>query len=131
MENITSTSTIFKVEETPNKALTEGIRDIHLGKGNKHKVEEIQSAFQRAEDRRLLRLSSLFGGHAALKTQLEYDALAGSTRLPGLPSSLLGLQVLMGLNDTLESDERFGNESPEMPYPSGLLHSYVERHFGI
>ncbi|KAF8820462.1 proteasome maturation factor ump1 protein [Cardiosporidium cionae] len=131
MENFTSPSTIFKVEEIPNQALSEGIRDIHLGKGNKHPVEEIQLGFQRAEDRRLLRLSSLFGGHAALKIQMENTALAGSTRLPGLPSSLLGLQIHMGMNDTLESAEILGSESPEMPYPRGSLHSYVERQFGI
>merc|ERR1711966_390570 len=70
-----------------------------------HPVQGIDSKMQtRKFDGKLQEMTALYGGHMAMRTQLETAILSRRQRLPGLKSNFVGLSTLHNM------DEDFGFE---------------------
>ncbi|CDJ68332.1 hypothetical protein, conserved [Eimeria necatrix] len=85
-----------------------------------------------AEQQELQRVAAAFGSYAALRLKTERELCATAQRLPGLPSSLWGLQTLMGLDISISPQDYLGREKPELEGgPLLTLHDRIERAMGI
>ncbi len=60
------------------------------------------------EDFKLRMLALTYGIHAPLRHKMDRTMLAQSQRLPGLRSSLIGLQTVMGLDEKIEFEDYLG-----------------------
>ncbi|KAF4676961.1 hypothetical protein FOL47_004203, partial [Perkinsus chesapeaki] len=87
--------------------------------GMRHPVEEMQKkSLINSETRTLESASVMFGMNMPSRMLMERNLLSTFQRLPGAgPSSLLGLETVMGLNDTIEAADymnpklKFGEKS--------------------
>ena len=98
-----------------------------------HPLELQQKRYLHAlEEQELRRAAASFGVHAALRLKTEREMCATTQRLPGLSSSLWGLQVVMGLDDQILAEDYLGREKPEVEGgPMLTVHERIERAMGI
>ncbi|KAL8425948.1 hypothetical protein Efla_000925 [Eimeria flavescens] len=98
-----------------------------------HPLEIQQKQYlQEVERQQLERASAAFGAHAALRLKTERELCATSQRLPGLPSSLWGLQVVMGLDDQIMAEDYLNRDKPEQEGgPLLTVHDRIERAMGV
>uniref|UniRef100_A0A0G4I9P7 Proteasome maturation factor UMP1 n=1 Tax=Chromera velia CCMP2878 TaxID=1169474 RepID=A0A0G4I9P7_9ALVE len=116
----------------PNEALREGFPPRDLGAGEKHPVEKVQlDRLRNEEDFKLKMLSAVYGTHAPIRHKMECGMLAQCGRLPGLPSSLVGLQTRLGLDEKIDFEDVLGVEKPEDPTRGRTYHEVLEKHFGV
>lgn len=76
-------------------------------------------------------LSAIQGYHAAVKSRMEHDLVSKAQRHPGIPSSNLGLDLLMGLDDTIEVSDVLGTEKPTNPLGKKTVNDALESIFNI
>lgn len=98
-----------------------------------HPLELQQKQYlHEVERQQLERLTAAFGAHAALRLKTEREMCAMTQRLPGLPSSLWGLQTVMGLDDQIMTEDYLGRDKPEEEGgPMLTVHEGIERAMGI
>lgn len=98
-----------------------------------HPLELQQKQYlHEVERQQLERLTAAFGTHAALRMKTEREMCAMTQRLPGLPSSLWGLQTVMGMDDQIMTEEYLGRDKPEEDGgPMLTAHDGIERAMGI
>lgn len=98
-----------------------------------HPLELQQKRYlHEVERQQLERVIAAFGTHAALRLKTEREMCSMTQRLPGLPSSLWGLQVVMGLDDQIMTDDYLSRDKPEEEGgPMLILHERIERAMGI
>ncbi|GBE59018.1 proteasome maturation factor ump1 [Babesia ovata] len=77
------------------------------------------------------RLQKTLGYQAALKNSIELNTCSKSTRLPGMKSSMLSVEILMDKLDSLESYEYLNVEKPRHEFGIGGLHSLLETKFNV
>ncbi|XP_031569903.1 proteasome maturation protein-like [Actinia tenebrosa] len=82
---------------------------------------------QQALDMRMLRNTQ--GLHAPLKLQMEYAVASKIQRLPGLPSSMIALDTLLGTDETIGFEDVLG--APGDAEVAGDIHSMMERKLGL
>ncbi|OEH76628.1 uncharacterized protein LOC34618896 [Cyclospora cayetanensis] len=84
------------------------------------------------ERQQLERVTAAFGAHAALRLKTEREMCATTQRLPGLSSSLWGLQTVMALDDQIITEDYLGRDKPETEGgPMLTVHDSIERAMGI
>lgn len=93
----------------PNQSLLHGgLNDCFLGRGTVHPVERLQQQHLRRQEEALMRRSAIaYGLHAPFNMTMQRELICQSRRLPGLKSSFLGLEVLMGNDSSLDISEVF------------------------
>lgn len=98
-----------------------------------HPLELQQKRYLHEVERQQLdRVTAAFGSHAALRLKTEREMCAMTQRLPGLPSSLWGLQMAMGLDDQIMPEDYLGRDKPEEEGgPMLTVHDRIERAMGI
>lgn len=96
----------------------------------KHPVEVIQEAGRTEASTKAAMLRDLYGAAFPARMQIEQQILGKFGRLPGVPSSCLGLESLTGSLDQFgfESYLGFAGES-EVPGPD--MHSQMEARAGM
>ncbi|EAN32654.1 Proteasome maturation factor UMP1 family protein [Theileria parva strain Muguga] len=77
------------------------------------------------------RIAKCFGSQQALKNSIERNMCSKSTRLPGITSSMLSLEILMDKLDTLESYDYMNTEKPTNDFGLGGIHSHIEDKLNI
>lgn len=97
----------------------------------RHPVEVIQeNTGSRGASTKLQMLRDLYGVAFPAKMQIEQQILGKFQRLPGLPSSKLGLEALTGALDEFGFESYLGlPEDSEVAPPD--LHSQMEVHLGL
>lgn len=81
---------------------------------HRHPLEVQQSEHLRLREQlEFRRAASLYGLHAPLRLKMERELTAMTQRLPGLPSSLLGLQTLMRLDEEISVEDYLNVDGPE------------------
>ncbi|PHJ20583.1 proteasome maturation factor ump1 protein, partial [Cystoisospora suis] len=81
---------------------------------SRHPLELQQSNYLRSRERmEFRRAASLYGLHAPLRLKMERELTAMTQRLPGLPSSLWGLQTLMRLDEEISVEDYLNVDHPE------------------
>lgn len=97
-------------------------------------VQKIQKVFlANAEKERMMRANAMFGFHAPLRMMMEREALVEHRRLPGLKSNFVGLSESMGLDDTIDFADIYGQQEDCPILHSGVadLHSMMEERLGM
>jgi proteasome maturation protein len=111
---------------TPHDSIRQGLASLKEDVGTKHPVEVVQTSFkQHAESSRLNMLRDLYGVATPARQQIERSILDRFERLPGLPSSKLGLESLTGSLDDFTFDSFLGlpQDSEDVGAP---LHAQME-----
>ncbi|CBZ49865.1 conserved hypothetical protein [Neospora caninum Liverpool] len=102
-----------------------------------HPLETQQSVHLRERERtEFQHAARLYGLHAPLRLKMERELCAMSQRLPGLPSSLWGVQTLMRLDEEVAAEDFLNREKPDEDELAGFgpglgLHEKIERRMGI
>merc|ERR1719285_232546 len=96
-----------------------------------HPVEKIQQNWLRTqlETKHYLQ-ANVYGSHFPIALRTEIETLARFQRLPGLPSSRVGLECLMGRDETIDFEDYLGlpQDSEHEPIDQRLL---LERQHGV
>merc|ERR1712183_102369 len=83
----------------------------------RHPVERLLlDHTRRSEQQEMMSKALVYGQHAPLRAKMEREILAQFQRLPGLPSSLVGLETVMDMDDEIEFEDLFNLEA-EAPMP--------------
>ena len=101
------------------------------GTAHAHPVEAIQKDWLRTQlETKHFLMSSVYGAHLPMAIRMEMETLAKVQRLPGLPSSRVGLECLMGRDETIEFEDFLGlpQDSEHEPIDQRLL---LERQHGV
>merc|ERR1719313_2493648 len=87
------------------------------GIGARHPVERIQlSHFRRGEEQGMLMSGKVHGMHAPLRMKMERETFAQFQRMPGLQSSMVGLECVLDMEDTIEFED-YLNMEEHAPMP--------------
>ncbi|KAK2196630.1 Proteasome maturation factor Ump1 [Babesia duncani] len=78
-----------------------------------------------------LRLRRAFGLQEVFKSQTECNMCSKSTRLPGIKSSCLSLEILMDRLDTISPIEYMNTVKPTNEFGVGGIHGLMENKFNI
>lgn len=125
------------VSERPNQSLHKEQCMAPIGNIGKpsHPVQKIQ--LQSTRDRLKMedKLDSItIGSHVPLRNKIERTILAQYQRLPGLQSSLVGLEAHLDLDETIEFED-FLNRKDLCPVPelgfNHTMHEVMERKLGM
>lgn len=115
------------VQREPHDALRLGLASLKEDASVKHPVEAIQREFTgrtAATQQQMLR--DLYGTAAPARSAIEAQILGRVGRLPGLPSSRLGLEALTGELDEFRFESYLG--MPEWSEDAPIdMHSAMER----
>lgn len=76
-------------------------------------------------------LSAIQGYHSATKSRMEQDLVSKVQRHPGIPSSHLGLDLLMDIDDKIEVNDILGTERPTNPLGKKTVNDALESIFNI
>merc|ERR1719183_1567317 len=101
----------------PNdKLFTQGMADTgpkgRTATTGRHPVEKLLLDHNRhSMEQEMMTKSVVHGLHAPFKAKMEREILSQFQRLPGLPSSLVGLETLMDMDDDIEFEDIFNLEA--------------------
>mmetsp|Transcript_48117 Transcript_48117/g.112508 ORF Transcript_48117/g.112508 Transcript_48117/m.112508 type:complete len:146 (-) Transcript_48117:111-548(-) len=135
------TPSIPHVGERPNQKLSmQGMADAGpatcLGVQPRHPVEKLLlDGPRREEQQEMITKSLVYGQHAPLRAKMERELLSSVQRLPGLPSSLVGLETLLDKDDEIDFEDVFNLEenapNSRMMGPNFGLHDVMERRLNM
>ena len=75
--------------------------------------------------------SAVLGMHSAFKTRMQQNIVSRVQRHPGIPSSHLGMDLLSGVDDTIEVSDIYGVERPTNPLGRRTVNDALEAMFNI
>eukprot|EP00437_Effrenium_voratum_P019829 CAMPEP_0181460446 /NCGR_PEP_ID=MMETSP1110-20121109/33344_1 /TAXON_ID=174948 /ORGANISM="Symbiodinium sp., Strain CCMP421" /LENGTH=156 /DNA_ID=CAMNT_0023584995 /DNA_START=8 /DNA_END=476 /DNA_ORIENTATION=- len=128
------------VEMPDKRVLFQGLADTgpstRSGEAARHPVERLLIDHSRREQQEEMRNKALvFGQHAPLKAKMERELLSQFQRLPGLPSSLVGLETVMDMDDTIEFEDIMNLEAnsalSRFTGPNRGLHDIMEQRLNM
>ncbi|GIX60701.1 proteasome maturation factor ump1 protein [Babesia caballi] len=109
-----------------------GVRTAFGDMNAAHPMEDIDyKDVLKQEMAKAQRLQKALGYQATLKNSIELNTCANSTRLPGIKSSMLSVEILMDKLDSLEPYEYMNVEKPRHDFGVGGVHSLLEDKFNI
>ena len=114
----------------PPDTLRDGLVTLKDGARAAHPVEVIQNSQKAGEAARMEMLQNVYGSALPARMQIERQLLERVGRLPGIPSSKLGLQSLTGTLDDF-SFEAYLNlpDASEAAPPD--MHAAMEKKLGM
>merc|ERR1719188_399969 len=107
-----------------------------VGVQPRHPVERlVLDGGRRAEREEMMAKSLVFGQHAPIRAKMERNLLAQFQRLPGLQSSLVGLETVMDMDETIEFEDIFNLEdtapAPKIMGANRGLHDVMEQRLNM
>lgn len=84
---------------------------------------------ERELDSKLTMLGQVYGAHVPMRKRMEAQIVSRAGRLPGLPSSNLGLEVLMNTHEDIEFDDFLGE--PAHAAEAIDVHLAMEKRLGM
>ncbi|KAL7066045.1 hypothetical protein ACR3K2_35180 [Cryptosporidium serpentis] len=116
----------------PNNSLINGFVPIDLGTNQESLPQKVQEkGFVKQQEMKLQMNSIVYGYHSSLRARMEQDIVSKTQRHPGLPSSHLSLDLVMGCDDSLDICDYLNIESPLDPLGKMSINSALEARFGI
>merc|ERR1712050_168756 len=92
-------------------------------------------AGRRSEQQEMMGKCLVFGQHAPIRAKMERNILAQFQRLPGLQSSLVGLETVLDLDETIEFEDVFNMEDTapmsKTTGPNRGLHEVMEQRLNM
>merc|ERR1712187_860160 len=90
---------------------------------------------KRSEQQEMMAKALVYGLHAPIRAKMERELLSQFQRLPGLKSSLVGLETVMDLDETIEFEDVFNleenNPAPRTTGPNRSLHDVMEQRLNM
>jgi proteasome maturation protein len=106
-------------------ALSGGLRSVRHEVAAAHPAETVQKHWQGTQDQLQAALQSLaFGSHMPMRHAMERAIVGQHARMPVLPSSRVGLDILAGRDETLEVEDYLAD--PELAAVRLDPHSAME-----
>ena len=105
--------------------------DVAYSSAHAHPVEAIQQNWLRTQlETKHFLLASVYGAALPMALRTEIETLAKVQRLPGLPSSRVGLECLLGRDETLDFEDFLGlpQDSEHEPVDQRFL---LEQKYGL
>ncbi len=97
-----------------------------------HPVEEIQRKARGNEVKTKQQLQALaYGAAMPMRSQMQQEILSQFHRLPGLPSSHLGLSVLTGRDENFDVEDFMGRPEDSPYMPEHTAHEIMEKRLGL
>ncbi|KAK9173535.1 Proteasome maturation factor UMP1 family protein [Cryptosporidium meleagridis] len=119
-------------EKFPNDSLLNGFAPRDLGTKPKCLPQQVQeTGFIRTLENELNMLSAIQGYHSAVKSRMEQDLVSKVQRHPGIPSSYLSLDLIMGMDEKVEVSDILGTEKPINPLGKKTINDALESIFNI
>lgn len=84
---------------------------------------------QRELDSKLNMLGSVYGAHVPMRKRMDMRIVSAVQRLPGLPSSNLGLEILLNKHEDLEFDDFLAD--PAFAADQIDVHMAMEKRLGL
>merc|ERR1719197_402785 len=115
----------------PQEFLRTGLPNFRAGVEAAHPLEAVAVNHEReSKENKLKMLQNVYGSAFPLKQQIEEAIVGSSGRLPGLPSSRLGLDALTGRLDRFTEADYLADpaESELTPPP---MHAVMEQRLGL
>ena len=75
--------------------------------------------------------SAIYGYHSAVRGRMEQAIVSRTQRHPGIPSSHIGLDLIMDLDDKVDFRDVLGLEKPENPLGKMTINDSLESIFRI
>eukprot|EP00434_Breviolum_minutum_P023769 symbB.v1.2.020968.t1/scaffold1791.1/size101237/8 len=128
-------------EEMPDKRMMkQGLADMgpakHSGEAQRHPVERLLTDHSRREQQQeMMNKALVYGQHAPIRAKMERELLSQFQRLPGLPSSLVGLETVLDMDDTIEFEDIMNLEAnsamSRFTGPNRGLHDIMEQRLNM
>merc|ERR1712039_951519 len=101
----------------------------------RHPVEKLVLDVRRDDRMDLQAKAMVFGQHAPLRAKMERELLSQFQRLPGLPSSLVGLETVLDMDDDIEFEDVFNLEEnapmSKITGPNRTMHDVMEQRLNM
>uniref|UniRef100_A0A7S1Q8L4 Proteasome maturation protein n=1 Tax=Alexandrium catenella TaxID=2925 RepID=A0A7S1Q8L4_ALECA len=102
----------------------------------RHPVERfLVDHVRREEHQEMMGKALVFGQHAPVRAKLEREMLSQFQRLPGLPSSLVGLETVLDMDESIEFEDIFNLEEnapmPKLTSANRGLHDVMEQRLNM
>ena len=95
-----------------------------------HPVEDIQRNWLRNSiETKHFMLGQMYGKHLPMQLRMESQILSQAQRLPGLPNSNLGLETILGRDETIEFEDYLGD--PRMSEHTIDTRAVMEKRLGL
>mmetsp|Transcript_86746 Transcript_86746/g.176565 ORF Transcript_86746/g.176565 Transcript_86746/m.176565 type:complete len:149 (+) Transcript_86746:89-535(+) len=129
-----------QVEMPDNRMQVQGLADTgpstRKGVQPRHPVERLLlDAGRRSEQQEMMGKCMVFGQHAPIRAKMERNILAQFQRLPGLQSSLVGLETVLDMDETIEFEDVFNMEDTapmsKNTGPNRGLHEVMEQRLNM
>merc|ERR550537_487008 len=125
-------------ERVDDRIKSQGIQQAKppAGVGARHPVERIQlTHLRRGEEQHMMLAGRVHGAHAPLRMKMERELLSQFQRLPGLPSSMVGLETVLDMDDTIEFEDIMNLEEnaamSRSTGPNRSLHDVMEHRLNM
>lgn len=116
---------------TPRDPLRDGLITLKDGVLASHPVEIIQSSMHSSKTSKTEMLSSVYGSALPARMQIEQQLLNRIERLPGLPSSKLGLDATTGDLDDFSFASYLNLPEDFESEPTATMHTVMEKKLGL
>jgi hypothetical protein len=84
---------------------------------------------QRELDSKLNMLGNVYGAHVPMRKRMELGIVSSIQRLPGLPSSNFGLEILLNKHEDLDFDDFLAD--PQLAGDGVDVHLAMEKRLGM
>merc|ERR1719231_954620 len=112
------------------RTLRETAQDVY-SLPNAHPVQAIQDNWLRNElDTKHRVMANVYGAHMPMQIRMELDILSQVQRLPGLPSSRLGLETILGRDEMIDYEDFLGAPNDSEVEPPDMR-AALEKKYGI
>eukprot|EP00441_Pelagodinium_beii_P034225 CAMPEP_0197650100 /NCGR_PEP_ID=MMETSP1338-20131121/30743_1 /TAXON_ID=43686 ORGANISM="Pelagodinium beii, Strain RCC1491" /NCGR_SAMPLE_ID=MMETSP1338 /ASSEMBLY_ACC=CAM_ASM_000754 /LENGTH=151 /DNA_ID=CAMNT_0043224449 /DNA_START=79 /DNA_END=534 /DNA_ORIENTATION=- len=128
-------------QEMPDKRMqTQGMNSngpaTRNGEPARHPVEKLLLDDTRHEEQQeMMAKAIVYGQHAPIRAKMERELLSQFQRLPGLQSSLIGLETVLDMDDTIEFEDIMNLEEnsamPRITGPNRSLHDVMEQRLNM
>ncbi|RHZ63312.1 hypothetical protein Glove_330g22 [Diversispora epigaea] len=125
-KSLAATSNSFGVQDT----FRYGPKTLHSEFSPSHPLESILNKWEETQTNLKFTMQKrLYGVHAPIRHLMERSIVSKMQRLPALPSSNLGLEILMGKDETIDFEDFLSD--PEMSTEMIDVHGSMEHKLGI
>ncbi|KAG5180094.1 proteasome maturation factor UMP1 [Tribonema minus] len=120
------------VARQPADILRYGLTSMQQEAQDTHPVEAIQRSRVRGEfELKMDMAQRVYGSGFAMRLRTEAAALSQAQRLPGLLSSRVGLETVLGNDETLDFEDFMGTPENQPGEPKFKVHEAMEIKYGL
>eukprot|EP00943_MAST-04B_sp_MAST-4B-sp1_P004316 g4316.t1 len=91
-----------------------------------HPIEEVQRKLPQTEfQSKVSHRARVFGPASALHLHMDRSIMSRKQRLPGLPSRLIGLETVLGKDETIQFEDYLGNPDIQVGMNQRSVHDLI------